>query len=96
MIWAELMHKMVDPMVKSLRKVRKAGTPLPSYLVHLYAHCKLLALHEQESYDDVLSVQKYSGPETDSEEEPHSPNAIAPALVDTPPAWSGADWPKGP
>lgn len=71
-------------MVKNLRKIKKAETPLPSYLVHLYAHNELLAPHEQETYDDLLSVHKYGGPETDSEEEPDSPDASAPPPIETP------------
>lgn len=72
------MHDMVDRMVKSLRKVKKARTPLPSFMVPLDAHYELLAPHEQETYDDLLNVQKYGGPEMDSEEEPNSLEARVP------------------
>ena len=86
--WAELMRDMTDRMVKDLRKVKKAGTPLPSYLIHLYAHHELLLPQEQDMYDDLLSIQKYGGPESDSEkEEPDAPEvqaAPAPPPVGSP------------
>lgn len=64
--WVELMNDMADQMVKNLRKVKKGETPLPSYLVHLYAHYELVAPREQEFIEDVLCVPKYGGLETDS------------------------------
>lgn len=38
------------------QEVKKAGTPHLSYLIHLYAHYEVLAPHEQETYDDLLSI----------------------------------------
>lgn len=77
--------------MKNLWKVKKADTPLPSNLVHLYVRDELLSPHEHEVYDDLVSVQKYRGLEMDSQEEPDSFDALAlpPAL--TPPAKNRSD-----
>lgn len=48
--------------------MKKGSTPLPTYLVHLYAQAELLSAPEQEVYDNVLTLQKYGGPEPDSDE----------------------------
>ena len=60
---------MTDRMVKDLRKVKKAGTALPSYIIHLYNHHELLLPQEQDLYEGFLSIQKYGGLETDLERE---------------------------
>lgn len=43
---AELVQDMVDRMVKNIRKVKKARTPLLSYIVHLYPQVELLSRFE--------------------------------------------------
>ena len=67
--WATLVHEQIGRMVKGLRKVKKAGTPLPTYLIHLYHHFELLTPKEQDLYEDLLNIQLYGGPETDEDEE---------------------------
>jgi len=79
--WATLTAELVDRKVKDLRRVKKAGSPLSAYLLHLYVHFELLSGAEQDAYEDLLSIQKYGGPEPDSEEE----ESDAPTPASSPP-----------
>lgn len=75
---AALMNEQIDRFVKGLWKAKKAGTPLPAYLAHLYTHNELLSTTKQEAYEDLLTVQTYGRPDTNSDSEPDSPPAPAP------------------
>lgn len=59
--WAALMNEMVDRKVRDLRKSKKSGTPLPSYLAHLYSTYELLQSEEEKMYEEILDIQKYGG-----------------------------------
>lgn len=64
--WGTLMWDLADRLVKNLRKAKKSGTPLPAYLAHLYYKYEVLSGGEQDEYEELLNIQKYGGPETDS------------------------------
>ena len=67
--WNELMGELVQRLVTELRKGKKAGSPLPVYMSHLYS--KYQVLHEQGQSDYNVQVQllEYGGTEMDEEED---------------------------
>ena len=72
--WAMLMSDMVDHLVKDLPKMKKAGSPLPTYLSHLYARYEILTPDEQDEYNDQLEIMAYGGPDADEDEESDQPD----------------------
>ncbi|KAL8930887.1 MAG: hypothetical protein Q9211_007204, partial [Gyalolechia sp. 1 TL-2023] len=66
--WATLMNELVCRLIRNLPKAKKAGTPLPLYITHLYVKHEILTPTEQDEYEELLNIQKYGGPETDVEE----------------------------
>lgn len=56
--------------MKTARNAKsKAGTPLSPYMAHLYAKNELLKQEEQQTYEELLDIQKYGGPEYSSGKE---------------------------
>ena len=51
-----------------VRKGKKAASPLPVYVSHLYSKYQVLEEEEQNDYEAVVKLLEYGGPETESED----------------------------
>ena len=67
--WNELMAELVQRLVTELRKGKKAGSPLPVYMSHLYSKYQVFTEHEQSDYNVQAQLLEYGGMETDEDEE---------------------------
>ena len=52
-----------------IRKEKKAGSPLPVYIAHMYPKYQVLGEQEQNDYNDAVKLLEYGGPETELEDE---------------------------
>ena len=62
------MAELVQRLVTELRKGKKAGSPLPVYLSHLYSKYQVLTDEEQSDYNVQVQLLEYGGMETDEDE----------------------------
>ena len=76
MDWGLLIHDLVTKMVKSLPTTK--GTPLSSYLAHLYHHFELLQEDEMVSWEAQEQIWRYG--DKDSEQETDNPDPENPEL----------------
>jgi hypothetical protein len=70
------MHELVNKMVKALPKAR--GTPLSSYLAHLYHHFELLRKEEVVNWETKERIQEYKGTELDFDSKAYVPELLEP------------------
>ncbi len=74
MDWALLMHELVSKIVKALNQAK--GTPLSSYLTHLYHHHEALREGERVSWEAQEKILQFGGTESDSDSDvPEIPEA---------------------
>ena len=83
--WAHLIDDTIDKLVKNVRSSKtKSGSPLSTYLAHLYFKQELLRSDEQKDYEDSLAVQQYGGLESGEDSESDSPEPPAPSPAPSP------------